>query len=175
EVAIEPWLAELRNVARLRSAVRRAVRPMEAAIDMYRTSIDIFTDVPRLREGADAVAAELKNFSLALPRYLIAEKAVADGIKGVVDAASETTGWQELIDLAKDPAGLRAVIIERSIRAHARKELEEALKQIDKGNEEVWDAKFQELSTDVATWWDLLRPGEMSFFAAVKPRPGARR
>src|SRR5262249_51615950 len=46
---------------------------------------------------------------------------------------------------------------------------------IQKGNEEVLEDKFAQLSNGVEAWWYLLRPDEPTFFAAVKPRPGSRR
>jgi hypothetical protein len=55
------------------------------------------------------------------------------------------------------------------------KEIKQALKQIDSGNEKVLEKKFEELSDGVQEWWDLLRPDELSFFSGVIPRPGARR
>src|SRR5712691_3114819 len=175
EAAIGSWLAEARRIARLRSALRRVAGPPLTAIEGYRLGLDTLTDETTLQHGVEAFGSALKQLPLALPAYLTAEKPVADGIRGVADAASQTTGWQQLIDLAKDPDGLRAALNEKSIHEEAQKELAQALKKIDKGNEEVLDGKFQELSANVEMWWNLLRPDEMSFFAAVKPRPGARR
>jgi hypothetical protein len=66
-------------------------------------------------------------------------------------------------------------LIDHSARAELAKEIKQALKQIDLGNEKVLDKKFEELSDGVQKWWDLLRPDELSFFSGVIPRPGARR
>ena len=96
-------------------------------------------------------------------------------LTAVIDAASDTAGWQDLIDLAHDPDGLRATLIERHARTALQQELSQALAQIDKGNEKVLDDKFADLSDGIQHWWDLLRPGESTFFSAVKPRKGARR
>jgi AAA domain-containing protein len=175
EAVIDPWLAEVRQIARLHSAVQRAVSAVVAAVEEYRASLDSLSDVAVLQDWVDAFAGAVKQLSLALPGYVTAERPVADAIKAVADAVSQTTRWPELIALAKDPAGLRAALVERVIREQARQELAKALKEIDKGNEDVLDGKFQELSADVEMWWNLLRPDEMSFFAAVKPRPGTRR
>jgi hypothetical protein len=128
-----------------------------------------------LRNRLTELASAFQAVSDRLPAYTAAEAAVAGPLKAVADAASQTAGWQDLIDLASNQAGLRAALIERFAREQTRKELDQALKQIDKGNEAVLDAKFQELSGSVMMWWDLLRPDEMSFFSAVKPRPGTRR
>ena len=66
-------------------------------------------------------------------------------------------------------------MIDRAAHEQIGRELAQALRQFDKGNEAVLEDKFGELSDGVQKWWDLLRPEEMSFFTGVKPRPGARR
>ena len=55
------------------------------------------------------------------------------------------------------------------------KELEAALKQIDKAKEAVFYDKFAEYSDVIQTWWERLRPDEPTFFSAVQPRKGAKR
>jgi hypothetical protein len=114
-------------------------------------------------------------FAVTLKEYDPLEKAVSVALKTIIDAESKTAGWQELIDLARDQANLRAALIESSASEQLAKEIQQALKQIDKGNEKVLDKKFEELSDGVQTWWDLLRPDDHSFFSGVMPRPNARR
>jgi len=87
---------------------------------------------------------------------------------------SDTTGWQELLELAADQANLRTAIIERAAHQKLLKELAQALRQIDKGNEGVLEEKFTDLSDAVETWWDLLRPDELSFSSGVKARQRRR-
>lgn len=55
------------------------------------------------------------------------------------------------------------------------KELDAALKQIDRAREEVLNDKFGEFSSLIQRWWERLRPDEPTFFSAVQPRRGARR
>ena len=50
------------------------------------------------------------------------------------------------------------------------KALQAALKDIDAANGMVADEKFDEMSRGIKDWWDRLRPGEPSFFEAVKRR-----
>ena len=122
-----------------------------------------------------ALAKAHKAVAAAIAVYEPAEKAVSGALKAIVDAESETAGWRELIELAADQKNLRTALVERAAQEQAAKELAQALRQIDKGNETVLDEKFGDLSDDIQKWWDLLRPEEHSFFSAVKPRPGARR
>ena len=50
------------------------------------------------------------------------------------------------------------------------KAVQAALKEIDAANGMVADEKFDELSRGIKDWWERLRPGEPSFFEAVKRR-----
>ncbi len=175
EVAVVAWLLEVRHLARCRSAAFRITQAMLTEIDGYAANPESLTDATGLCDRVAALTGAFKAVSNQLPLYTTAAKAVADPLKAVVDTASQTTGWQDLIELARDQASLRAALIERAVREQAQKELAQALKQIDKGFEAVLDGKFQELSGGVQAWWNLLRPDELSFFSAVKSRPGARR
>lgn len=172
---VAAWLLEARHLWRARSAAARLCKAVLTEVDGYAANLDSLSETTVLRDRHTAIGDALQKVSGRLPAYLAAESAVVEPLKAVVDAASQTTGWQDLIDLAGEQAALRAALIEKAAREKARKELEQALKEIDKGNEAVLDGKFQELSGSVGEWWNLLRPGEMSFFAAVRPRPGTRR
>ncbi|MCV0386858.1 MAG: AAA family ATPase [Nitrobacter sp.] len=171
---VELWLFCLRRLVRARTrlvfAAKRFVTLIEGAIEKPESLDDAL-----IRDGFVALATARDTFAAELVTYDPAEKAVSDGLRDVVDAQSETTGWQELIDLAGDQVNLRAVLVDRSAHEQAVKEIAQALKQIDKGNEAVLEEKFGDLSDGVQTWWDLLRPDELSFFSGVRPRPGARR
>lgn len=175
EPAIAAWLQAQRRLARARSAALRIIKAAVADVGGYTASLDSFTDATALQHSLTAFAGAFQGVSDRLAPYLTAEKAVAEPLNTVVAAASKTTGWQELIDLARGQTGLRAALVEAAIREQAGRELDQALRQIDRGNEAVLDGKFRDLSASIGAWWNLLRPNEPSFFAAVKPRPGARR
>jgi hypothetical protein len=173
--AIAAWLPCHRRLARARAAARRATAALGRAVQAHAANLDTLTDAAPVRDGLAAIAAALRALHDELPRYLGAEKDVAEPLKAVVDTASRTTGWQELTAIAKDPPTLRAALIEAAVHDQARRELEQALRQIERGNAAVLDAKFDELSTSVSRWWDMLRPDEPSFFAALGQRTGAVR
>jgi hypothetical protein len=96
-------------------------------------------------------------------------------LKEVIDAQSDTAGWEDFLEIAKQPAGLRAALIERAAKAGVEKELNTALRQIDRAKEQVLEDKFSDYSDLTQEWWDRLRPDEPTFFSAVQPRKGARR
>ncbi len=92
-----------------------------------------------------------------------------------LDAQSDTTGWQEFLDIARSPGTLRSALIERRARATVAKELDTALKQIDQAKGQVLDDKFSDYSATIQAWWERLRPDEPTFFSAVNRRKGAKR
>src|SRR5262249_24501049 len=144
-------------------------------IERYSSDLESLVSAAHIQGRLAALGPAIQALSDELPHYLAAEKPVAEPLKAVVDTASKTTGWQELIAIAKDQQGPRAALIEAAVYDQARRELEQALRQIDKGNAAVLDAKFKELSDGVSDWWNLLRPNETSFFAAVGQRAGTLR
>lgn len=172
---IATWLATLRRLARARTKIVNATRMLRSEIQRHVSEPDTITDPEGLEDRYRAVLSAYNIFSADLIAYVPAEEAVSVSLKTVIDTASETTGWQELIDLTRNQENLWKALIDQTILVAMQGELAQTLKQIDKGIEAVLDEKFQELSDDVQMWWDLLRPEETSFFSGVKPRPGARR
>lgn len=173
--AIDAWLWSLSALVRARGKAAASAGALLSLVAPYNQDPDkLLTTEPLTRSFEDLRVAYVALLE-ALVSYEASEKEIYFALKTVVDAESDTAGWQELVDLARDGKALREELIDRSVRAEASKELAAALRQIDKGNELVLDDKFGDLSDDVQKWWDLLRPDELSFFLGVKPRPGARR
>jgi hypothetical protein len=173
--AIDAWLAALRRLMRGRATLGVCAKKLSALIGPCAAKPEALTDAEAIQAGFAEVVAAHDLFALILKEYDRLEKAIGGALKTVVDAESKTAGWQELIDLARNQANLRGALIDQSAREQLAREIKQALKQIDMGNERVLDKKFEELSDGVQTWWDLLRPDELSFFSGVIPRPGARR
>jgi hypothetical protein len=98
-----------------------------------------------------------------------------DALNNVLDGQSDTAGWQDFLDISSDPQTLRRLLIERKARATVTKELDTAVKQIDVAKEKVLEEKFSDYSGLIQTWWERLRPDELTFFSAVQPRKGAKR
>src|SRR5262249_37708193 len=102
-------------------------------------------------------------------------QALVMNLNQVLDAQSETVGWQDFLDIAAQPAALRTALIERYAQTAVAKELDAALKQIDAAKEDVLDDKFSDYSGSIQAWWERLRPDEQTFFSALKPRKGAKK
>jgi hypothetical protein len=172
---IDAWLAALRRLVRRRTAAITAIRELTPLIDQYAGNPDTLTDPAAVKSAFTDIAAAYAAYVATLSEYDPLEKRISAALKAVVDAESQTAGWQELIDLARDQENVRTALIDRFAREQTLSELRQAVRQIDKGNEQVLEEKFQDLSDGIQHWWDLLRPDELSFFKGVVPRPGARR
>jgi hypothetical protein len=169
------WVAAVRTLATTRRATLRAAsRALDEAASA-RKRLAGLTAVEPLTEAlaeADCVQAQLRG---PLESYAKAETRLLSVLRAAVDASGKISGWTDLIDLARDPESLIQALEENHARREVAKELEKALKDVDRGNEKVWSEKYQHLSNDIAEWWNLLRPDEGTFFAGVRPRAGARR
>lgn len=173
--AINTWLRSLRALVRACGKAAASAGALLSLLTSYTQDPNKLLATEPLTRSSEALRATYEAFSQAFVDYDVSEREVHAMLKSVVDAESDTAGWQELVDLARDSKALREELIDRSVRTEAAKELAAALSQIDKGNELVLDDKFGDLTDGVQKWWDLLRPEELSFFSGVKPRPGARR
>jgi AAA domain len=173
--AVDAWLERLGYLARTRITATIQMKGLLATVAGYVKDRDTFDDPQFVKEQFGQAGARFSAFSESLTRYGETEQALVQSLTAVIDAASDTAGWQDLINLARDPAGLRSTLVERHARTALQEELTQALRQIDRGNEKVLDDKFDDLSDGIRHWWDLLRPSEPTFFSDVKPRKGARR
>lgn len=172
---LPPW------VKAIRALLRAATRLGEAAEHALGLTTAATADPSTLEEleplkGAFQLLGETQGALVAAYKaYAVAEHALLESLNAVLDAESKTTGWQDFIDLARDPRSLHNALIERHARETVQRELQRAVGEIDKAKETVLDDKFTALSDGVQKWWDLLRPDEPTFFAGLGPRPDTRR
>jgi AAA domain len=175
EELLGPWLTALRPFVAAQRKARLSITRAKLVVAGFVAKPETLIDIGSVQAAIVNVSSTTSALVEAEIAYGSAERPLIAVIQTAVDRQSKTAGWQELIDLANGQVPFRAALVERAIANDLRKELQQALRQIDRGNETVLEAKFGDLSEDVLAWWDLLRPGEHSYFSAVKPRPGARR
>jgi hypothetical protein len=171
---IDLWLARIRPLVRTEAALHQAA---EAALNFVteQTQALALPQPDRLRSAFAGLVDLRYAYADALTAYDGASQALKTALNEVLDAQSDTAGWQDLIDIAADPAGLWTALIERHARAAVARELDAAVKQIDAAKEKVLEDKFADYSGDIQVWWERLRPDEPTFFSSVQPRKGARR
>lgn len=172
---VSPWLNQVRPLRRAARRLESAVSALQALAESQAADMEGALDVAGLRSASDALERSVLAFAAASAAYRTPEAAVRSALNQVIDTKADASGWQEFVDVARQPAALRTALIERKARATVSQELETALRNIDEAKETVLDEKFAEYSDSILTWWERLRPEETTFFAEVKPRKGARR
>ena len=148
---------------------------MTAELQVALTDAEQWNGIQALEDGFAAIIATQKEFELSLLAYSTAGQALGEVLKGAVDESANTKGWEPLIRLCRNSAGLQKALTAAAVHAAKVASLEEALSEIDTGNGKVLDEKFDELSKAVLVWWDRLRPDEPAFFDAVQRRSGQAR
>lgn len=171
---VDPWLSTVRPLVRTAFAARRAAREVGTLVE--RQLEDLASLNPTTLKGAFEKLSGLRSsFADSLQAYGPQADVLVAALNAVLDAQSDTAGWQDFVDIARQPETLRTLLIERAARAVVASDLDAALKQIDAAKEQVLDDKFAEYSGLIQKWWERLRPDEPIFFAAVQPRKGAKR
>jgi hypothetical protein len=175
-VLVPPWIRSLRALLRAQKHLSYAAA---TALTLTRPALADHSklgNLESLKNAVSNVADAHRAFVNAQRAYASQESALTTRLNSVLDANTQTAGWQDFIDLAADSGdALRKALIENQARSDLQKEIKNALSAIDDAKEKVLDEKFTDLSAKVQTWWDLLRPDESTFFSGLGPRPGARR
>lgn len=172
---VDPWLSQIRPFARAAAALRRGAQEAQVIAESQAAQIGTALDPEKLRTVFGALAPLRTTYAKTIESYEVPARALRTALNAVLDARSDSAGWQQFLDIARQPNLLRSALIERQARSRVEKELDTALKEIDRAKEQVLDDKFSDYSATIQIWWERLRPDEPTFFSAVRPRKGARR
>jgi RecF/RecN/SMC N terminal domain len=173
--ATESWLAHSRTLWRRTAELHRLAKHARILLKQVLNDITHWNDPAILFAALSDLERAQSALEAAHTVYGPTAQVVGSLLKSAVDQSAHTNGWDELGRLAKDPAALfKALGLGRAYDAKV-KALEQALRQIDVGNGAVSDEKFSDLSSDVSTWWERLRPGEPTFFSSVRRRSARAR
>jgi hypothetical protein len=175
EEFIAPWLARVRPLARAGAALHSAALEAGALVERQTAEIAIALDPEKLSAAFVPLATLRANFAFSIDAYKTPVTALVSALNEVLDAQSDTAGWQDFLDVAQKSYTLRIALIERLALATVENELNAALRQIEQAKEQVLEDKFSDYSGTIQKWWERLRPDEPTFFSAVKPRKGAKR
>ncbi|KIU52344.1 MULTISPECIES: ATP-binding protein [Bradyrhizobium] len=164
------WAAASRAFWRTAKRYSDRIAALRITIEVAVKNIATWDDGAELLRGLEEAANHFLQLETAAAAYTAAIDAISGGVKSAVDQSSHTSGWEELIALARDPTGTLQAL--DALRQHHQtvKALERALREIDAASGKVADEKFTDLSADVLAWWERLRPGEPTFFSGVQRR-----
>jgi RecF/RecN/SMC N terminal domain len=173
EDLIAPWIAQVRRLMVSSTELRLHIANTELPVGLDR--IKTRADVDILRAWFGKLSRLREQLVAAIDAYAAPAEALLAALNAVLDVHSETVGWQEFIDIARQPERLRDALVASKARDVVNQEIATALAQIDRGKEEVLNDKFAAYSGDIQAWWERLRPDEATYFAALKPREKAKR
>lgn len=175
EALVKNWVAPTRYMARVAASLSKSITTARAYISNMKDELDSWNDAPTLINVLDTLLARQSTYEHSNDVYGQAVQALATPLKMAVDQSTKTVGWEELVKLVRDPAGLWNALLQMAAYEQKIKNLEKAIKEIDIGNGKVADEKFTDMSAAVKQWWDYLRPEESSFFDAVQRRSNKTR
>lgn len=177
EQAVTRWLAATRELLRARRTLEKQVAKVTGSLSSLTENLSSLdtSAYESLREPIDQVAKLRAELDASAARYKEAEVSLLAVLPSAVAKESKTEGWQDLLDLRTKEKSLAAVLTEWEARSRVQRELERALRDLKEGMGEVLDEKISAIGDDVERWWNLLRPGESTFFSAVKRRTKATR
>ena len=164
------WLRAYRNLRRSCAALQSGIRASRARIKDALNDLAHWQDATLLSADLDAVRVAAAGFEAAQNEYAEPVRRLSEALNAAIDRTSSTAGWQELAAFGRDPDPLWRDLEKHRQHLGKVKALQAALKEIDAANGMVADEKFDYLSRGIKDWWERLRPGEPSFFEAVKRR-----
>lgn len=157
-----------RCAARLRRLLERAqsdlVRLRDAAETGQVVDTTTFTNwVARLRRRAEQFA-EKRSI------YCSVEERLTPAVNEKIDELSGRANWSHLMDLWDHRDRLREALVDRCARTRVKHSLALAAEQIASANADVLTHdKFPNLTTDIQTWWQTLRPEAGVNFSRLVP------
>jgi RecF/RecN/SMC family protein len=159
------------------NALSNAARTVEDAVQSALAAIAAAKpiDTAAIAAVVDDLERERRNLETASSSFSEAAAAFLAPIKEAVDRKQGTDDLRVLAELAADVGGLRSALVAERARAQVRRELERALRELDKAKAAVFDEKFAAMSAEIDLWWRLLRPDEPVRFASVRRRGTGRR
>jgi hypothetical protein len=164
------WVKAARLLIRSSRSLTRRIALARAEIAQALADIGQWGGSAHLTALLDEVVAAQSPVDDRHQSYAVPSQALSQPLKAAVDQSTNTKGWEELIGAARNPSALWDALVIGRAHALKVKNLEGALKEIDAGNGNVADEKFDDLSEAVKLWWERLRPDEPAFFSAVKRR-----
>ena len=165
EDVMPPWFGQVRPLFRASRSLRTAAHHLKILAEAQNADIETALVPGHLQAAVAAVERLRQALVAAIEAYKAPAQRLEEVVNQFLDAQSDTAGWQEFVDVARQPETLRHALIERKAYAKLAQEVDAALKQIDQAKEQVLEDKFAEYSGTIQAWWERLRPDEPTFFS----------
>ena len=121
----------------------------------------------QIAEQVEAIGSEMTELNDLLLAYDPAANALKEALTATIDRVQDTQAWSGIVDLAGSITDTTLYAELRRATEAVRAEAEQAAADVDEAVKQILDEKFDDLSDEVARWWELLRPDEPTSFAGV--------
>lgn len=172
---LRPWL---NSVARLMHVKRHILDLCAKSIRNIRDfeeEVARLEDYSPLRERLELLEDSYKRFVVSIEAYKETTDPLIQPLKNLVAKMSATTGWAEFVRLGRSIPELESEVKDAAAHTLLLSELEQACRQVEAAKEAVVEDKFSNLSDEVRSWWNRLRPEEPAFFSDLGLRKKAQR
>ncbi|WP_434080682.1 hypothetical protein [Sanguibacter sp. Z1732] len=151
-----------------------------AAIEHIREQVSRNTATTRADFEALMSAEEELRQALTTHKSLLSQAAadvepVISVLEPVLAARSNTTGWTELLELARAEDALLEALERQRLRDAATSRLKSAQRKITSAAKEVVDQKLELMAAEIRKWWSLMRPDELTAFDRLARRGAGSR
>lgn len=167
---VQAWFNAARPLQRTMSRLKRHVASARAELETALSDPERWREAQTLESHLADVGTVYAQAQVCLSAYEAPARVLGEALKAVVDQSADTKGWEPLVHICRNPAGLWAALVVAANHAVKVKSLEKALAEIDIASGKVIDGKFVDLSAGVRSWWDRLRPNETAFFDGIQRR-----
>lgn len=172
---ISRWVRDVRSLLKKRRSLLEAAKAVLQQIPARVEDIGSSETLIELKKEVGLLEDLRKQAAQILQDCQASGKSAQAPLKAEADKEGKTAGWEDFLALFDQRVEVEAALMQNQARRTARKDFEKALKEIDRANNVILEARFKSLSKEVADWWERLRPDEPTFFDSVSPRPKARR
>jgi hypothetical protein len=155
----------------------KAIATTEAQLGIARQSLMSTqpVDIDGLAASVAALAGPITQLVQARLSYSEKSGNFLEAIRVEVDRRRGTARWLRLAKLASHAADLHEALLTERAYARVHREAESAVKAIEKAKVAVFDDRFNKMSGEIGSWWNLLRPDEPARFASVRRRGTGKR
>ena len=173
--AIDEWEAAGKRYRESQTRLLPALDGLTSKVNKHCENIRTFDNYDALRGAFD----ELAQIGAELSGNRVAYSSCCDPLyatlRKLADENSATAGWEDFVDIASAPELTAQAIHDYRAKQLTLKDCSRAIREIDKAKAAVFNDRFKELSDGIASWWEMLRRDEPSYFERVSLRKGGKR
>lgn len=169
---LETWLGSIDALAHSTAELGSSLEMAQAA---FHVSDPAQLAAPTGLDSIVVVQSKLDNVAAAVDAYRTAFAPIRGHINSRIASMEALAKPRELLALLPSVDDIATDIAVRTIRSAAVAALRAAADEVREASKRVLDTKFDALSDEITTWWNLLRPDELSNFSGVQRAGTGRR